>query len=87
MKKPLGLRDVSKQCRPMVDQSVCHSICCFIANQTVLFSSPEPKAQGELLPSANVRRPSSVVRRASSTIASNDISSETARPRTLIFGM
>ena len=46
----------------------------------VIFSSPEPKAQGELLPSANVRC-------ASSTIASNDISSETARPRTLIFGM
>ena len=60
----------------------------------VVFSSPEPKAQGELLPSANVRRPSYVVRRAScdvrrvsSTIASNDISSETTRPRTLIFGM
>ena len=52
-----------------------------------VFSSPEPKAQGELLPSANVRRPSCDVRRASSTIASNDISSETARPRTLIFGM
>ena len=50
-------------------------------------SSPEPKAQGELLPSANVRRPSSVVRRVSSTITSNDISSETVRPRTLIFGM
>ena len=45
-----------------------------------LVSSPEPKAQGELLPSANVRR-------VSSTITSNDISSETARPRTLIFGM
>ena len=44
------------------------------------FSSPEPKAQGELLPSANVRR-------VSSTIASNNIFSETARPRTLIFGM
>ena len=52
-----------------------------------IFSSPEPKAQGELLPSANVRRLSSVVRRVWSTIASNDISSETARPRTLIFGM
>ena len=52
-----------------------------------VISSPEPKAQGELLPSANVRCPSSVVRRVSSTIASNDISSETARPRTLIFGM
>ena len=26
-----------------------------------LVSSPEPKAQGELLPSANVRRPSCVV--------------------------
>ena len=32
-------------------------------------------------------QPMSVVRRVSSTIASNDISSETARPRTLIFGM
>ena len=52
-----------------------------------LFSSPEPKAQGELLPSANVRRASCDVPRVSSTIASNDISSETARPRTLIFGM
>ena len=51
-----------------------------------LFSSPEPKAQGELLPSANVCRPSSVVRRVWSTTASNDISSETARPRALIFG-
>ena len=28
-----------------------------------IFSSPEPKAQGELLPSANVRRPSCDVRR------------------------
>ena len=36
---------------------------------------------------SGVRRPSSVVRRASSTIASNDISSKTARPRALIFGM
>ena len=44
-----------------------------------IFSSPEPEAQGDLLPSANVRR-------VSSTIASNDISSETARPRALIFG-
>ena len=52
-----------------------------------LFSSPEPKAQGELLPSANVCHPSCDVRRVSSTIASNDISSETTRPRTLIFGM
>ena len=32
-------------------------------------------------------QPMSVVRRASSTIASNDISSETAKPRALIFGM
>ena len=31
--------------------------------------------------------PMSVVRRASSTIALNNISSETARPRALIFGM
>ena len=52
-----------------------------------VFSSPEPEAQGELLPSANVRRATCVVRRVSSTIASNDISSETARPRALIFGM
>ena len=50
------------------------------------FSSPEPEAQGELLPPANVRRPSCDVRRVSSTIASNDISPETARPRALIFG-
>ena len=34
-----------------------------------------------------VRRPSCVVRRASSTIALDNISSETARPRALIFGM
>ena len=53
----------------------------------MVISSPEPKAQGELLPSANVRRASCDVRRVSSTIASNVISSETARPRTLIFGM
>ena len=52
-----------------------------------IISSPGPKAQGELLPSANVRRQSSVMRRVSPTIASNDISSETARPRALIFGM
>ena len=32
-------------------------------------------------------QPMSVVSRVSSTIASNNISSETARPRTLIFGM
>ena len=32
-------------------------------------------------------QPMSVVRRVSSTITSNDISSETASPRTLIFGM
>ena len=48
-------------------------------------SSPEPKAQDELLPSAKC--PSCDVRRVSSTIASNDISSETTRPRTLIFGV
>ena len=36
--------------------------------------------QCELLPSYNVRR-------ASSTIASNDMSSEIDRPRALIFGM
>ena len=36
--------------------------------EIVLFSSPEPYSQGELLPLANVRRPSCVVRRASSTI-------------------
>ena len=36
---------------------------------------------------SGVRRKSSVVRRPSSTIASNDISSETAKPRALIFGM
>ena len=52
-----------------------------------VFSSPEPLAQGELYPLANVRRASSVVRRASSTIALKNISSETARPRALIFGM
>ena len=51
------------------------------------FSSPEPEAQGELLPSANVCRPSCDMCRVSSTIASNDISSKTASPRTLIFGM
>ena len=34
----------------------------------ILFSSPEPKAQGELLPLANVRRPSCVVRRPSSVV-------------------
>ena len=62
--------------------SLCPSSMCF-----QLFSSPEPKAQGELLPSANVRRASCDVRHVSSTIASNDISSETAGPRTLIFGM
>ena len=45
------------------------------------------RLRGELLPLANVRRPSFVVRRASSTIALNNISSETARPRALIFGM
>ena len=63
--------------------------CTFFSDKmkTDIFSSPEPKAQGELLPSANVRRAACVVRRVSSTIASNDISSETARPRTLIFGM
>ena len=38
-------------------------------------------------PMSVVCRLSSVVRRVSSTIAYNDISSETARPRTLIFGM
>ena len=38
-------------------------------------------------PMSGVRRASSVVRRPSSTIASNDISSETAKPRALIFGM
>ena len=38
-------------------------------------------------PMSGVRRQSSVVRRPSSTIASNDISSETAKPRALIFGM
>ena len=59
------------------------NFCDFIQ----VFSSPEPKAQGELLPSANVRRPLCDVRRVSSTIASNNISSETARPRALIFGM
>ena len=52
-----------------------------------LFSSPEPKAQGELLPSASVRRASCDVRHVLSTIASNDISSETAKPRALIFDM
>ena len=40
-----------------------------------------------LCPASGVRRASSVVRRPSSTIASNDISSETAKPRALIFGM
>ena len=35
----------------------------------------------------NVPRPLCVVRRASPTIALNNISSETARPRALIFGM
>ena len=35
---------------------------------TSFISSPEPKAQGELLPSANVRRLSSVVRRASCVV-------------------
>ena len=44
-----------------------------------LFSSPESLAY--------VRRASSVVCHASSTIALNNISSETARPRALIFGM
>ena len=44
-----------------------------------IFSSPEPKAISQC--------PTSVVRCVSSTIASNDISSKTARPRTLIFGM
>ena len=57
------------------------------SSRYAVISSPEPKAQGELLPSASVRRPSCDVRRVSSTIASNDIFSETARPRTLIFGM
>ena len=38
-------------------------------------------------PMSVVRRPSFVVRRPSSTIALNNISSETARPRALIFGM
>ena len=38
-------------------------------------------------PMSVVRRQSSVVRRPSSTIASNDISSETAKPRAIIFGM
>ena len=33
-----------------------------------ILSSPEPKAQGELSPSANVLRPSSVVRRASCVV-------------------
>ena len=54
----------------------------------IIFSSPE------LLPSANVHRllsvvsrASPVVRRLSSRIASNDISSETAEPRAFIFGM
>ena len=37
------------------------NFCDFIQ----VFSSPEPKAQGELLPSANVRRPLCVVQRAS----------------------
>ena len=64
--------------------NIPHALHCV---DSCIFSSPEPKAQGELLPSANVRRPSCVVRRVSSTIASNDISSETPRPRTLIFGM
>ena len=48
-------------------------------------SSPEPQAQDELLPLANVRRASSVVRRKHFTL--NNISSETAGPRALIFGM
>ena len=38
-------------------------------------------------PMSVVRRATCVMRRLSSTIASNDISSETARPRALIFGM
>ena len=66
---------------------VVDAMKCFPVPPHGIISSPEPKAQGELLPSANVRRPSCDMRRASSTIASNDISSETARPRTLIFGM
>ena len=49
-----------------------------------LFSSPEPKAQGELLPSANVRRPLCDVCRQQLL---QTTSPETARPRTLIFGM
>ena len=49
------------------------------------FSSPEPSAQGELLPLASVRRATCLVRR--QQFALNDISSETARPRALIFGV
>ena len=48
-----------------------------------LFSSPEPLAQGELLPSASVRRASCVV----NNFALNDISSQSDRPRALIFGI
>ena len=42
-------------------------------------------AQGELLPLANVRRASCAVRH--QQFALNNISSKTARPRALVFGM
>ena len=37
-------------------------LACSIRDSSFVFSSPEPKAQGELLPSANVRRATCVRR-------------------------
>ena len=71
-----------------------HFIHSIQINKSSFISSPEPEAQGELLPLANVRpascvvrRPSCVVRRPLSTIALNNTSSASVRPRALIFGM
>ena len=70
----------------------CTALCIMVSSDPItfimmlIFSSPEPKAQDELLPSDNVRRATCVVRGVSSTIASNDISFESSRPRALIFG-
>ena len=56
---------------------------------TQVFSSPEPKAPGELIgwEGSVVRRPSSVVRRRRPSTISNDFSSETTGPIVTKFHM
>ena len=63
------------------------NIIIFFLN--VFFSSPEPKAPGELIgwEGSVVRRPSSVVRRRRPSTISNDFSSETTRPIVTKFHM